>query len=188
MTEARDPMLDPVREVARSWGWFLVYGVVLAVLGLVALFQPKNTAGIIVMIFGIGMIVAGAFDIIGAIGHHDEGARWSGVIVGVVSMVLGIVVLRHIHGSVELVGLILGIFWLVRGVVMVVSGVVERDLPGRGWRIIGGLIFTVLGAYVLGFPTTGPALIMWLLGLLFVLSGIIEIIVAFHVKGLAKNT
>lgn len=187
MTDASNAMLDPIKQLGKSWGWFLLYGIILAVLGLVALFQPKDTVGAIIAFFGIAMIVAGVFDIVGAIGSDEEGSRWPGVISGLVALILGIVVLRNIHASMALIGLILGVYWLVRGVVMLVSGIAGHDVPGRPWRLLGGLIFTVLGAYVLGFPTTGPAVVMWILGLLFLLSGLLEIMVAFGIRSAAKT-
>lgn len=187
MSGTPDAMVDPVKQLAKSWGWFLLYGVILIVLGLIALSEPKDTAGAVAMFFGIAMIVVGVFDIIGAIGSDEEGSRWPGVFGGILALILGIVVLRNIHESVAFIGLILGIFWLARGVLMIVSGFTVRDLPGRGWRILGGLVFTVLGAFVLGYPTTGPALIIWILGLLFVLAGILEVMAAFSVRAAANK-
>ena len=154
-----DPVLDPVQQLGRHWGWMLLYGMVLTALGVFALVEPKNTSGIVIGIFGFAMLLAGIFDIVGAIA--DEGGdRWARAIVGIVSLLLGLILLRNIHGAINVIGLILGVFWLVRGVVMVISGVTTRGLPGRGWRIVGGLIFTVLGAYVLGYPSTGTALVI----------------------------
>jgi uncharacterized membrane protein HdeD (DUF308 family) len=49
------------------------------------------------------------------------------------------------------------------------------------------LVITVLGAYVLGFPSTGPALVIWIFGFLFLLAGLLEIVVAFTVRGAAKH-
>jgi uncharacterized membrane protein HdeD (DUF308 family) len=186
MTDAPDVMLDPVKQLGKSWGWFLVYGLGLSALGLVALFEPKNTAGAVAMVFGIAMILSGVFDIVAAIASDDGSSRLSGVIVGTVALILGLVVLRHIHESVAFVGLILGIYWLMRGVMMMVSAIVAKDVPGRGWRVFGGFIFTVLGAYVMGFPTAGPALIIWMLGFLFLVAGIVEIFVAFGIRRIAK--
>ena len=188
MEDSSAPTLDPIKQLGKSWGWFFVYGILLAALGLIAMTQPKNTAGAVAVFFAIAIILTGIFDIVGAIASEDEGSRWPGVIGGIVSLIIGTIILRNIHASVAFVGLILGIFWLVRGVLMIVSGLVGRNVPGRGWRVIGGLIFAVLGAYVLGSPTTGPALIMWLLGILFFLAGILEVIVSITMRNAAKTT
>jgi uncharacterized membrane protein HdeD (DUF308 family) len=182
-----DPIADPVRHLGSHWGWMLLYGILLAAIGLIALFEPRNMAGVVAWLFGLGMVLAGIFDLVAAVSADETGSRWGHVLTGIVSLLLGLFILRNTHIAVGVAGLVLGIFWLVRGVVMVVTGVVSRDVPGRGWRIIGGLIFTVLGAYVIGYPSAGAALVIVIMGLLFLVAGLLEIMIAFMAKSAAKE-
>jgi len=181
-----DSELDPVQTVGAHWGFMLLYGIVLVAIGLLALVEPKSVTSTVIKIFGIAMLLAGVFDIVAAVADR-HGDRWARALVGILSMLLGILLLRHTTATIDFFGLILGIFWLVRGLVMVIAGVTRHDLPGRGWRVLGGLVFTVLGAYVLGFPSTGPALVIWIFGFLFLLGGLLEIAVAFTVRSADKH-
>jgi uncharacterized membrane protein HdeD (DUF308 family) len=182
-----DPVLDPVQTLGAHWGWMLLYGVVLTALGVIMLIEPKNVTSVVVNLFGFAMLVAGVFDIISAVATDESGDRWARVLVGILSMLLGFILLRYTHVTINLLGLILGVFWLVRGLVMVVSGVTTKDLPGRGWRVIGGLVFTILGAYVLGYPSAGTALVIWIFGFLFLLAGLLEIAISFTVRSAEKH-
>lgn len=187
MSDTSAAMADPIKKLGKNWGWFLVYGLLLLALGLLSLFQPREMTSTLALIFGIAIVIAGVFDIVAAIASDEEGLRWPGILMGIIAIVLGFVVIRHREAAIAVVGLILGAYWLIRGIVMMVTGITGHEVPGRIWRILGGLVFTVLGAYVLGFPTTGPAVVVWILGLLLVAAGLLEIIMSFAIRSAAKQ-
>ena len=104
----------------KSWGKFLLWillGVLYIVAGFVTLENPLLTAALLTLILGTALVASGIMRIILAFSMR-EGAPWIGVAFsGVVTLVLGLVVLAHWPvSSLYMLGLLLGIDLVFAGV------------------------------------------------------------------------
>lgn len=102
---------------------------------------------------------------------------WAWLVAGILWILAAIVILQFKHASVTLVGLVVGIMFLVAGaqelVVAFVSG---------GWRwlwAVFGAVFVIGGIYALFNPVQTFLAVADLLGFLFALVGIFWIVEAF---------
>src|ERR1700759_5328960 len=128
-TEAR----DHVTRVGKAWWWPAIFGVVSIVAGVLALAWPGPTLVVLAVLFGIELIVWGIYRLIGAItfGEAGGGARTLWALLCVLTLLLGFYALRHIVITLLALGLLLGIFWLVDGIGLVISAAQHRELTGR---------------------------------------------------------
>ena len=72
-----NPLLEGLNEVRRNWGWFLVLGIALLILGIVALVAVGLTTLATMVFLGWLLIISGAFEAVAAFWAR----HWSGVCV-----------------------------------------------------------------------------------------------------------
>jgi uncharacterized membrane protein HdeD (DUF308 family) len=170
--------------IGGSWGWALIYGIVTGLLGLAIAVWPKQALGIFVLLFGVQLLILGIFQIVGAFAWNEPSGRVLRVVLGILAIILGVLVMRHLFGTVVVLGLILGVFWFVHGIVELVAAAFHQGVSERGWRIFAGILSAVAGLIVIGFPALTLGALTWILGIWLILLGLIEILIAFKVKKL----
>ena len=148
-------------ELAHEWGWFLVLGIVLAMLGVAAVIRAYAATVASMMFFGWLLVFAGVVELIGAfmVGH------WTGfflhLLAAILLIVTGMVVLVRPVISAEVATLLMSVLFLVGGLYQVVASVVVH-LPGSGWEVINGVIAFFMGvALLIEWPISG----LWAIGL-----------------------
>ena len=111
------PSDEPGTDFAAAYAWqaTLVLGVVTLVLGLILAFYPSVTINVIGVLLGLLVLVSGLFHLIRMFGNSEAHRVWMGIS-GLLLVVAGVVLLRHLHLTVALIGLIIGLGWIVQGV------------------------------------------------------------------------
>jgi len=92
------------------------------------------------------------------------------------------VLIRHLHLTVALIGLIVGITWIVQGISALVTGIASGPFEGRGWWIFFGIVSLIAGIVVTAVPTTSITTIAVLVGIWFIVIGLFEIIGGFMIR------
>ena len=164
MSTESTQMSEMPNELQKSWRYLMGVGILIAVLGILAILAPFVT--------GIAItVVLGALLVIGALGHvaHAFSARgWKGsvwqIVLAVVYAFAGISLIANpVIGLATLTILVIA-FFLAEGVVEIVAGFVIRPEPRWGWIVASGVIsLLVAGLLWIGFPSTA----VWAIGLLF---------------------
>jgi uncharacterized membrane protein HdeD (DUF308 family) len=103
---------------------------------------------------------------------------WLGIS-GLLLIVLGVILIRHLHLTVALMGLIIGIAWIVQGLSALAAGLSGAVGEGRGWWIFFGIVSLIGGIVVTAFPTNSVTVLAVLVGIWFIVQGLFEIIGAF---------
>lgn len=160
--------------VAYAWQATLVLGIVTLVLGLILAFYPSVTVNVIAVMLGLLVIVSGLFHLIRMFGHSEAHRVWMGIS-GLLLVVAGVVLLRHLHLTVALIGLIIGLGWIVQGVTALVVSFSGEAREGRGWWIFFGIISLVGGIVITSLPAESVTLLAALTGIWFIVQGVFEI-------------
>jgi uncharacterized membrane protein HdeD (DUF308 family) len=110
---------------------------------------------------------------------------WRGL-AGVLFFLVGIALIRHLNLSVALIGFFIGITWIIQGV----SVLVESFGPGRerretGWTVVFGVISLIAGIVVVASPISSVTALTILVGIWFIVMGIMEIIGSLLIKRVA---
>jgi uncharacterized membrane protein HdeD (DUF308 family) len=184
--DARSDIAEVLAGIGRAWGWVLFFGIVTVGLGIVVLVWPDKTIVVVAVLFGIQLILAGIFRFVSALAIDDApgGTRVLFALVGVLAFIVGIYALRHVNVTIAALALLLGIFWIVNGVIELFTAIGHREIPGRGWTIILALLSIVAGIVVLAYPDISLVALAIVLGVWLVVLGVIEIALAFQLRSL----
>jgi uncharacterized membrane protein HdeD (DUF308 family) len=154
-----------------TWGWWLLVlvGVLSVVAGIIVLFQPGDSLAALAVITGIFLLVDGIFEIAAA---FYRGTRNRGLVAlfGVITAVVGVLLIRHPVAGVAFVALLIGLWLIMIGVIRFVTAFEEYE--HRTWHAIAGLVELVAGIVIVSTPEIGYATLAVLVGIGFILNGI----------------
>lgn len=151
------------RDVARHWGWFLALGILLVVLGIVAIAFPflstiaaKIALGWLLLIAGIGEVI-----------HSFYVKRWAGflwnLLIGLLYVVVGFWLAFFPLTGILTLTIVLAALFIADGIMEIAMGFRVRPHEGWGWLIFSGLIAIAAGLLIaLNLPSSA----VWALGLL----------------------
>jgi uncharacterized membrane protein HdeD (DUF308 family) len=168
--------------LAFSRGVGITVGVVTLILGIIIAFHPTQSLAAIAILLGVVMLVSGIYHIARAISGRENERVWRGI-AGLLFILVGLALIRHLNLSVALIGFFVGITWVIQGV----SVLVESFSPGRerraaGWTVVFGIISLIAGIVVVASPISSVTALTVLVGIWFVVMGIMEIIGSFLAK------
>ena len=89
-------------------------------LGLIVTLRPSGSLNVIAVLIGLLMVVSGLFHLFRVFGTGESHRVWHGI-AGLLLLVIGVVLIRHLHLTVALVGLIIGLSWIVEGVAALIA-------------------------------------------------------------------
>ena len=154
--------LDPAtsREVKRHSGWFVALGVALIVLGVIALGAVGFVTLASVLLFGWLLVIGGIMHSVHAFRVHPWGGFTRHLLGGVLSLVVGLLIVANPAAGALSLTLLLAAFFLVGGIFRIVAAM-SFQFPGRGWAVLGGLVTLLLGIMIWSeWPVSG----VWVIG------------------------
>lgn len=171
-------LADTAAGIGRSRWWWVGYGVLTIIAGLAALVWPGATLVALAVIFAVQLLVLGIVRIVTAFATPDTGSgtRVLALLLGIAAIVVGVLCLRAPLQTIVVLTLMLGLFWLVAGIVGVVAGIAGRGEGGRMWTIVSGLVGVLGGVLVLSLPTASAVGLTWVLGFVLVAHGALAIV------------
>jgi uncharacterized membrane protein HdeD (DUF308 family) len=123
-----------------KWPWFLLLGTVLILCGVAAVMLPVLSTIAVTSVLGIALCIVGVVKIIEALQLKGwAGSTWH-LLIGAVEVVGGILIyLNPLTGALA-VTLLIGIVFLVQGVMQIILAFRVKPQPGWGWLLGAGLI------------------------------------------------
>jgi uncharacterized membrane protein HdeD (DUF308 family) len=146
--------------------WFIVYGAVMALLGLFAIAAPNIATLTVTLMVGWLLLLGGGFGLFAVIsGGTSAPGFWWNLLTAIVYILAGLVVLTRPLASVLTLTIILAAYLLAGGVMRIFLAVGYREkIPGAWvWVLLSGIIDIALSLIIMmGLPGTA----VWVLGLL----------------------
>jgi len=123
------------RRESKNWWLVLLPGIVGMIVGIITIAMPEVAQAIIMVLIGIWALITGFGHIYSAIKlRKDVEGEWMPFIIGVVSLVLGVLLItRPLEAAAAMMWLV-GLFVLVLGILWVVMG-----FRARKWQEGGGI-------------------------------------------------
>jgi uncharacterized membrane protein HdeD (DUF308 family) len=171
----------PASVLAASWQATLVLGVVSLILGIIVSFHPTGSLNVLAVLLGIQMILFGIFHLVRIFGRDEQHRIWLGIS-GLLSVVIGVVLIRHLHVTVALIGLIIGLSWIVQGLAALIGGLGDGLREGNGWWLAFGAVSLIAGIVVVAAPVSSLNVMAVLLGIWFIIMGLFEIVAGFLLR------
>ena len=182
--------LDKLRSsVTRSlhahWRLFLAEGIVLLVLGLLAIVVPQIATIAVAVFIGWILLVSGAVGLLATFRMRTAPGFWWSLISAILGIVAGILLFRSpVSGALSLT-VILTAFLIIEGIVSILFALEhKRELSGRwGAMLFSGLVDLFLAAIIIdGLPGTAAWAIGLLIGVNLVFGGTALIAMALHAR------
>ena len=153
------------RTMRDHWQLFLLEGIALVVLGMLALAAPAFASLAATIFFGWILLLSGLIGLMTTIrARHAPGFIWS-LLSAILAIGAGLLLLfAPLQGTLSLTGIVIA-FLMVEGIVSIVYALEHRGgQSGRwGWMLASGVLDLILGAILLsGLPGTA----FWALGVL----------------------
>ena len=161
--------------LAASWQATVILGALTLILGVVVSFHPSGSLNVLAVLLGILMILSGIFHLIRVFDQEELHRVWLGI-AGLMFIVVGVILIRHLHLTRAVIGLIIGITWIVQGLAALIGGISSDAREGRAWWIAFGVISLIAGIVVAATPASSLNVLAVLLGIWFIIMGIFEII------------
>jgi uncharacterized membrane protein HdeD (DUF308 family) len=148
-------------ELRRHWGWYLALGIVLIVLGTIAIGSTFVMTIASVFFFGWLLIIGGVMAVIHAFWHKRWGGFFLDLLTGILYVVVGWMMVTNTKESALLLTLIIAMFLVFEGVFRIVTALTAR-YPHWGWVLFNGIISLILGVLIWWqWPYSG----LWVIGL-----------------------
>ena len=124
------------RLASHAWKAIAGVGAVSIIVGLIALIWPGPTTVVIGVLFGIFLLLSGLMGLFVGLAVPMPGfVRAASLLVSALSVVLGLLCFRSETHSVTLLGLWIGIGWIMNSMTMLARGLSTKG-QGRGWVIV----------------------------------------------------
>jgi uncharacterized membrane protein HdeD (DUF308 family) len=171
----------PSVMLAGSWQAGLLLGALTLILGVIVAFHPTGSLNVIAVLLGIMMLLSGLFHLIRVLDPRERNRVWLGI-TGLLFIVIGVILIRHLHLTRALIGLIIGITWVVQGLTAFIGGIAGGVREGRAWWIVLGALSLIAGIVVVAAPASSLNVLAVLFGIWFAVMGIMEIIGAILLR------
>jgi uncharacterized membrane protein HdeD (DUF308 family) len=164
----------PPGVLAGSWQAGMFLGAATLILGLIVTLHPSGSVNVIAVLLGILMILSGLFHLIRVFDLAKPHRVWLGVS-GLLFVVIGVVLIHHLHLTRSVIGLFIGITWIVQGLAALIGGISGGVREGRGWWIVFGAASVIAGIVVAAVPSSSLDVLATLLGIWFMVMGVFEV-------------
>jgi uncharacterized membrane protein HdeD (DUF308 family) len=171
----------PASVLAGSWQVTLVLGVLTVILGIIVGLHPSGSLNVLAVLLGIQMILAGIFHLVRVFDQDERHRIWVGI-TGLLSIVIGVVLIRHLHLTLAIIGLVIGITWIVQGLTALIGGLAGGVREGRAWWIAFGVISVIAGIVVVAAPVSSLNVLAVLLAICFIVMGALEVTAGFLLR------
>jgi uncharacterized membrane protein HdeD (DUF308 family) len=182
---------NAVRTALReNWKWFVFQGIVMLVLGCLALAEPVIASVAVDIYIGWLFMFSGVFGLVAMFSARDASAFFWMLLTAALSLAVGILLVwKPNEGTVSLT-LVLTAFFIAEGAFQVGASISYRDiLPDSwGWLLASGIADLLLAGLIIYF---WPQSASWTLGLIvgvnLITTGLAILMTAIEVRNVGKS-
>jgi uncharacterized membrane protein HdeD (DUF308 family) len=158
--------------VTHSRGWSILWGILLIIVGILALLMPEIAALATALTLAWLLVFAGVVEIVHAFQtRRATGFGWK-LAAGIITLLLGLGVLFFPIAGIATLALWIGAFVFVGGIVRVLLAFRVKPRKGWGWVLVDGLLSILIGILIAwGWPASSIAFIGLLTGFWLLFSG-----------------
>jgi uncharacterized membrane protein HdeD (DUF308 family) len=173
------------QSIREHWKLFLIEGIVLVILGLLAIVVPPLATIAVAIFIGWLFLISGIAGLITTFGARHAPGFWWSLLSAVLAIAAGLVLLAWpVSGAISLT-LLLIVFFIIEGVLSIMYALDhKRELTGQwGWMLVSGIIDLVLAAIIFaGLPGTAAWALGLLVGINMLFGGSAMIAMALHAR------
>ena len=188
--DSLDPSRRRLRIPSTVWTGPFVMGLLVTLLGVLALASTALTGLVSTLVCGGLLVVAGVLEIVHGLRNQEQewGPYLLFVLGGLLSLFVGGFLLTQPGAGLVALTLLLAAYFLASGFFRIITASTDRH-GGWGWDFAQGAVSVLLGALVFGWM---PAASLWVLGMVvgvdILLRGLSLVAGSWWVRGLLRRT
>lgn len=172
------------QAVSEMWWLGLIQGVLAVFFGIIAVFWPGLTLATLVYLFSSFVLLWGVIEIIhGLMSIKRRSTWWLTLLFGVISLGVGLYLMRHPGLSFAAFIVIISLTLIVRGLLDILGMFLDtRTASHRALMAIVGLAAIIAGIILLLQPVSGGVAFVWVLGLYAIIFGLIVAVISIETR------
>ena len=148
MSSFSDVVASGLETVRRSWGWFLVFGILLTVLGIVCIGKAQTATTFSILALGWVLLISGVLWLVNSFYAFSWHGFFLYLLNAIIRGVTGYLLIRHPNAGAEGVTMLLAALFIVGGLFRAIGSSVIQ-FPRWGWTLVSGLVSIALGIYLM---------------------------------------
>jgi uncharacterized membrane protein HdeD (DUF308 family) len=148
MNSLSDFFAAGIEQVRKSWGWFLVLGILLTILGAACVVKAQTATTFSILALGWVLAISGVFWLVSAL----QAFNWHGFFLyllnAIIRGVVGYLLIRHPNAGAAGITMVLAALFIVGGLFRTAGASVIR-FPRWGWMVFSGVVSFGLGVFLL---------------------------------------
>lgn len=164
-----------------------ISGVLLIIVGFLAIATPAVAGTAVVMVIGVALLVAGGAQIVSGLKSKNWAHKLSPLVMGVITSLCGLGLLGEPWLGMKLIALLLALFFAIEGIWKIIASFNYR--PASGWLALlaSGILTLVLGVLIWRqWPISGLWAVGVFVGIDLLMTGFSTIAIAITIRQL-KN-
>lgn len=172
-----------MKPFASLWWLVMLFGLAMGVVGVFFVVSPHETLGTFTVIAGIFLLVDGVLAVIASIFSRGEG-RGLLALVGVLSGIAGLVLIKKPFESLVVFVLIFGVWFIVAGAARFIAAFAEPE--GRGGNIAIAILDVLAGIVILSWPGPSLATLAVIIGIVMIFRGVLFMVTGWELHRLGR--
>jgi uncharacterized membrane protein HdeD (DUF308 family) len=169
--------------------WFLIYGIVMIVLGVMAILMPGLATLTVELMVGWLLVFGGAMGLFAAFSNRAMPGFWWNLLTSIVFVLAGLALLTRPLAGIITLTIVLAAYLLAGGIVRIFQAFAYRSqIPAAwGWVMFSGVIDLVLAFIIMsGLPGTAHWVLGLMIGINLLMLGVAIAMAALAVRRIAS--
>lgn len=172
MTNVRDLIVSGVERVRHYWTWFVVFGILLIILGALCIGKAQTATTFSILTLGWILAISGVVWLMNAFGAFSWHGFFLYLLNAIIRLVTGYLLLRHPDAGAAGITLVLASLFIVGGLFRM-AGASAIQFPRWGWTVFSGLVSVILGiSLLISWPAASVYFIGMAIGIDLVFDGV----------------
>jgi uncharacterized membrane protein HdeD (DUF308 family) len=185
-----------IRAVSKYWWSFALRGIIAVAFGMAALLWPALTLGVMVLLFGFFALLEGLLAIVTSFGKGEEKGGWTLLLEGLVGLFVCVIVLLGTGiGSMlwPKVAAVMFVFYIAGWAILsgffkiITAFRIRTEVKGEWLLGLNGLVSILVGVILILRPGTGVLAMAWLIGILAVIVGILQLLLGLKLRNIGSG-
>jgi uncharacterized membrane protein HdeD (DUF308 family) len=187
VSEMQDALKDALKT---HWKLFLFQGVVMVILGILAVAWPAVATLAVDIYIGWLFLISGTVGLVAMFSARDVPAFFWTLLTAALAMAVGVLLIWKPAEGAESLTIVLTAFFIAEGVFQIAGSFAYRDaMPGSwGWMFVSGISDLVLaGLLIMYWPVSAAWALGLLVGVNLITSGVAIVVTAIEARNLAQT-
>jgi uncharacterized membrane protein HdeD (DUF308 family) len=171
MTTVSDFFVAGLEQVRKSWSWFLVFGILLMILGGVCIGKAQTATTLSILALGWVLAISGVLWLVNALWTLSWHGFFLYLLNAIIRGVTGYLLIRHPDAGAAGVTMLLASLFIVGGLFRAVGASLIR-FPRWVWTVFAGFVSVGLGVYLLAtWPVASAFFVGMVIGIDLIFDG-----------------